>query len=452
MRGNTSSSPSARSLGYVAPVSSDGITGALTTVNIYVDSNSGVGSNSSYSQLSSKQPNSTNFEYSAGITSSVKKTYKYLPTVPTANGKFLFDPITAVSTSSSAQSTTQKIGSSVRLSSNGANNATSVKYNDVMKIMPKFNKKTEVSSDNKSKLMVPVAPQNPGEYQWNLPPHKWSMPRTAHSDANNMPDGSNKQNSDDRYRRGRIWWKANDASLSTVNGNGDTVKIDSSDRKYGFQFLWNPTSFGTAVSVQMDATPNANDRFLGTVGAFPATQNISFTLEVNRINDFACANAFLKRPTNIGSAGSKSTNNFVSTADVAKFVAYYQNNGSFTASLVKNGKKRTVENKLVDLFQRGTLADIEFLYMAINGPGPGSTASGGDHWKNGRGIITADIGFLMPTLLNVDVGPLSYMGYVTSMSVNHTMFTQDMIPIQSTVQISLNVLATAGIATTTTGG
>jgi hypothetical protein len=90
--------------------------------------------------------------------------------------------------------------------------------------------------------------------------------------------------------------------------------------------------------------------------------------------------------------------------------------------------------------------------MAINGPGPGGTSSANDHWKNGRGIITADIGFLMPTLLNIDVGPLSYIGYVTSMSVNHTMFTQDMIPIQSTVNISLNLLATAGLATTTIGG
>jgi hypothetical protein len=203
----------------------------------------------------------------------------------------------------------------------------------------------------------------------------------------------------------------------------------------------------------MDATPNQNDRFLGTVGAFPATESIAFNLEINRVNDFACANAALKRPTNIGSTlGGGTSNNFITSADVAKLLPYYQNNGSFSASLIKNGKKKTVEDKLVDLFQRGTIADIEYLYMAINGAGPGSTASGGDSWKNGRGIITADIGFLMPTLLNIDIGPLSYMGYVTSMTVNHTMFTQDMIPIQSMVQVSLNLLATAGIATTNVGG
>ncbi|CAB4129472.1 hypothetical protein UFOVP115_24 [uncultured Caudovirales phage] len=448
MAGNTSSSPSGRSLGYIAPVGDDGLTAALTVVNVYVDSNA----NNAYSPLSGTQPDPVNFEVTPGITSSFKKSYQYVPTTSTASGKYTFDVLSP--TTASTTTKYQTVGSPAKLSTDNAVASTAVKYADVVVAAPKFTQKSAVTSGNKNSLPVPAAPQHPGQYQWNLPPHKWSLPRVAMSDPANMPANSKKTLSDDRYRRGRIWWKANDSSVSTVDGFGNTTTASSSwDRKYGFQFLWNPTSFGTGVSVQMDATPNQNDRFLGTVGAFPATENISFNLEINRINDFACANAILKRPSNIGaSLGNASSNNFISTADVAKLLPYYQNNGSFTASLIKNGKKKTVEEKLVDLFQRGTLADIEYLYMAINGPGPGGGASGGDHWKNGRGIITADIGFLMPTLLNIDVGPLSYMGYVTSMSVNHTMFTQDMIPIQSTVQISLNLLATAGLATTTTGG
>jgi hypothetical protein len=58
----------------------------------------------------------------------------------------------------------------------------------------------------------------------------------------------------------------------------------------------------------------------------------------------------------------------------------------------------------------------------------------------------------MPTLLNIDIGPLSYLGYVTNMAVTHTMFTQDMIPIQSTVQVAFNLLATAGLTTATSDG
>jgi hypothetical protein len=449
MAGNTSSSASARSQGYVSSVSADNVTANPTIVNVYVDSNS----STSYSPISSAQPNQVNFETSPGITTPLKKLNQYVSTTPTSTGKYDFDSLTP--TVASTTTSYQKVGSAVQLTKQNNSGTTAVKYLDVVKTVPSFSEKPSVTSTNKQGFTIPAAPQHPGEYQWNLPPHRWSMPRTAYSDPNNMPAGSGKSPSDDRYRRGRIWWKASDTSLSTVNSKGKTVKIDNADRKYGFQFLWNPTSFSTAVSVQMDATPNANDRFLSTVGAFPSTEAISFTLEINRINDFACANAYFKRPTNIGSSlGGGSTNSFISRNDAGKFISYYQGNGSFAAATAAANMSgyATVEDKLIDLYQRGTLADIEYLYMAINGPGPGGSASAADHWKNGRGIITADIGFLMPTLLNIDVGPLSYIGYVTSMGVNHTMFTQDMIPIQSTVQISFNLLATAGLATNTTGG
>jgi len=437
MAGNTSSSASARSMGYITSTNANN-----TIVNVYVDSSSyAVG------DTSTTMPASVNYEVSPGITTSLKKSYKYVPTVPNASGKFFFDSVTP-GLSTKDGTSIQTIGSPIKLTKGNGSITPSITYGDITKVVPRFDQKVNATSDNKFNVKVPVAPANPGEYQWNLPPHKWSMPRFASSDPNNMPPENHKPASDDRYRRGRIWWRATDNSLSTIDGNGKTTKIDNADRKYGFQFLWNPTSFGTSVSVQMDATPNVNDRFLGQVGAFPATESISFTIEVNRINDFACANAIFKRPDNIGSAlGNPGTNNFITEADVAKFVPYYSNNGSFTASLLKNGRLKTVEKKLVDLFQRGTLADIEYLYTAINGPGPGSTAAGGDYWKNGRGIITADIGFLMPTLLNIDIGPLSYLGYVTNMAVTHTMFTQDMIPIQSTVQVAFNLLATAGLTT-----
>ena len=447
MSGNTSSSASARSMGYVAPVGTDGINASPTIVNVYVDS-------SSYASgdTSTTKPAAINYEVSPGITTPIKKSYNYVQTVPSASGKFFFDSVTPTVASANGASY-QVVGSPVKLTKTSDVITPSITYGSVPKVVPTLASKSNATSDNKFNAKVPVAPANPGEYQWNLPPHRWSMPRFAASDPNNMPPENHKPASDDRYRRGRIWWKASDTSLSTTDGNGKTTKIDNADRKYGFQFLWNPTSFGTAVAVQMDATPNVNDRFLGQVGAFPATESISFTIEINRINDFACANAIFKRPTNIGSAlGNSGKNNFINVTDVAPYVPYYSNNGSFTASLLRNGRRKSVEQKLIDLFQRGTLADIEYLYTAINGPGPGNTASSGDYWKNGRGIITADIGFLMPTLLNIDIGPLSYLGYVTNMSVNHTMFTQDMIPIQSTVQVSFNLLATAGLATTTIGG
>jgi hypothetical protein len=110
-----------------------------------------------------------------------------------------------------------------------------------------------------------------------------------------------------------------------------------------------------------------------------------------------------------------------------------------------------MSKKLIDLFQRGTIADIEYLFRAINGPGP-SGAADNTEWMNGRGVKTADIGWLMPTLLHVDIGPLAYEGYVTALNVNHVAFTPNMTPIRSDVTVSINLLATASLTTLQPGG
>lgn len=307
--------------------------------------------------------------------------------------------------------------------------------------VPKGSTKEELTWNNLTEKgingdLVPVPISDPNEYQWNLPPHKWSLPVFPSNNSDSTPSGFSKNSGNDRYRRGRIWWKYSDENIRLITaGSSQGVSVSNENRKYGFQFLWNPESFSTAVAVQMDATPNSNDRFLGTVGAFPATETISFNIRLDRTNDFACANNLFKRPTDV--TLSQSSPNFITTAQVKRFVPFY-NNG-FSGIGKKNSS--VMEEKLVDLFQRGTIADIEFLYRAINGSGPGENTL----WKNPRGVSTADIGFLQPTLLNVDIGPLSYQGYVTSMSVAHIGFTQDMTPIRSDVQITLNLLATAGI-------
>jgi len=299
----------------------------------------------------------------------------------------------------------------------------------------------------------PIPAGDPNEYKWNLPPHKWSLPYFAGKDPSSVPQKFIGNQSSDRYRRGRIWWKFSDPNVDLVQDSDKgltTVSAGTADRKYGFQFLWNPETFGTQVAVQMDATPTAGDRFLGAVGAFPATETITFNVRLDRTNDFACANSYFKRPSNMLGVNpvdsNVDVNNYITKADVVKFVDFYKVNGGWTGADVggTEGFSATIEAKLIDLFQRGTIADIEFLYRAINGPGPGD----GSLWVNNRGIKTSDIGFLQPTLLNIDIGPLSYQGYVTSMSVNHIGFTRDMIPMRSDVTISLNLLATAGLAST----
>lgn len=293
---------------------------------------------------------------------------------------------------------------------------------------------------------APLPPSNPNDYKWNLPPHKWSLPKPpialdAKKGVGDMPAGYTKTPVDNKYRRGRIWWKYNDTTLSLqTQGSDKSSKLNNDDaaRKYGFQFLWNPETFSTQTAVQMEATPNQNDRFLGGVGFFPATETISFNIRIDRTNDFAAANANFSRPTNITIANKSavSSNTFISPGQItSEMVAGYK------ADYFLGSDQGSMKAKLADLYQRGTIADLEYLYMAINGKGPGGKKT----WFNGRGIQTADIGFLMPTLLNIDIGPLSYAGYVTSLGVNHISFTRDMIPLRTDVTISLNVLATAGL-------
>lgn len=280
--------------------------------------------------------------------------------------------------------------------------------------------------------------RDPNKYKWNLPPHAWSVPLMP-AYTGFMPDGYKKAGSGDRYRRGRIWWHSNDPNSKIFKqaaaGKKTTLSTDDS-RRYGFQFIWNPESFTTGISVQLEATPDTKDRFLAVAGVFPGTESISFNIRVDRTNDFAAAGN-LGRPSDIEHVKGTPFSNFLTAKDVKDLIPYYKRSGTFSHA----SKDSDVINQLIDLFQRGTIADIEYLYRAINGSGP----SAGDKWVNSRGQHTADIGFLMPTLLNVDIGPLSYQGYVTSMNVTHLAFTPDMTPIRSDVTVSLNLLATAGI-------
>lgn len=321
----------------------------------------------------------------------------------------------------------------------------------------------EGKSITKSKTTVeqdttpsPIPEADPNDYSWNLPPHTWSLPKLP-TDVNN-PGGAYQafgkpQVSSDTYRRGRLWWRQSaNIALQTGSTEEDKKKVESitdgeHERRFGFQFMWNPDAIQTQVAVQMDAVPNVNDMFLSLVAAFPATQSIAFNIRLDRTNDFACAQARFERP-GLSTTKPDTTSRPDAVYDSALFARqqlrqetvrdfgqYYLLAGAFQQSSAQ------LEEKLMDLFTRGTLADIEFLYKTINGDGAGSMK-----WTNRRGIQTADIGYLMPTLLNIDIGPLSYQGYVNSLSVTHTSFTPDMVPIRSDLSISLQVLATSGLA------
>ena len=299
-------------------------------------------------------------------------------------------------------------------------------------------------------------PTEPLNYRWNLPPHKWSLPvRPVLMHPELYAGSPNLGEVDDRYRRGRIWWYANTKNqYATDAGKNRKDQVEGEARKYGFQFMWNPETFSTSVSLNTEVTPTPLDRFVGVAGAFPSGETISFTIRVDRTNDFACFRNLLKKdygnslglvsPTvlNIPSfplndagnaarlaarAAAEAANQSVPTFD--QLATYY----SPGFSLAPDEK---MSKKIKDLLELGTLADIEYIYKAVNGP----------NWKSISGRDTSDIGYLSATLLRVDIGPSSYVGYINSLTINHISFSQDMTPIRTDVQIAMNLMASAGLA------
>lgn len=273
----------------------------------------------------------------------------------------------------------------------------------------------DVTSDVRTKIVNGADLSN---YLWNLPPHLWSLPvepRTMDPLVVNTQNFD--YNSSSLLRRGRIYYYSRAETTYSSNQNkGD-------DPRYGFQFLWNPESFSTQVSVNMDITPTANDKFAKVVGAFPSGEMLTVSLRVDRTNDFFCI-----RSLNRSTQGRNDIYEDVS-GTLSKF---YLASSSFEKNFTG-----TIKSKIEDLQTRGTLADIEYIYKAINGPG----------WTNAAtGKETSDIGFLRPTLLRIDIGPTSYIGYVTNIMVSHTSFTKGMIPMRSDVNLQFNLMATAGIA------
>ena len=289
---------------------------------------------------------------------------------------------------------------------------------------------------------------------WNLPPCASSLPVRAVEVVGYDTIFSQDLASMHRYRRGAIWFYDTGAGVSSVDSSGnvqnagdaveDQYKKDKIDKlgekdkdkiptnaygKYGFQFLWNPDQIQVSVARNMDVTPSNADRLRGVAGAFPGQESLSFTIILDRVNDFA----MFTRAANGGTTKSPRSAYPAYTKELLNNYQYGLDiEGSATETKVK---------KLYDLHTYGTMADLEYLFKCINGTGTNAGA-----WKTLLGKETADIGFLSPTLLAFRFGEnaktaLSYVGWITNLSISHTMFTEEMIPIRTSVSFSVDCFA-----------
>ena len=168
----------------------------------------------------------------------------------------------------------------------------------------------------------------------------------------------------------------------------------------------------------MDITPSSADTLRVVAGVFPGQETVNLNVMLDRTNDFACIRA-------------------TSAADIGQYANYYN-------SLYPGASSQDIKQQIINLMAQGTMADLEYLFKAINGSGNGTL-----EWTNLLGKRTANVGYLAPTLLGIQLGPtlnnLSYVGWASNISINHTAFTENMIPIRTEVGITVQCFAGSGL-------
>ena len=271
-----------------------------------------------------------------------------------------------------------------------------------------------------------IGTTQPFGYKFNLPPHDWSLPlRPATVDPDLV--GQTSDASFHGLRRGRIWYwaGANNITGSTTTSTSTTTNTASTalnliDTNWGFQFLWNPTSISTNVSRNMDITPSSADTLRVVAGVFPGQETVSLNVVIDRTNDFACIRAAQ------------------TISEYSKFVTYY--NSLYPGA----DTSQNMPDQITNLMAQGTMADLEYLFKAVNGSGNGSL-----QWTNLLGKKTANVGYLAPTLMGIQLGPtlnnLSYVGWISNLGINHTAFTENMVPIRTEVSISIQCFSGSGL-------
>jgi hypothetical protein len=294
------------------------------------------------------------------------------------------------------------------------------------------------SDGAKPQVLIPP-PLNPSpDYKFNLPPHKWSLPLEPDAVA---PDTvSSRPDSHHATRRGRIWYyngyvgPSSAPDYTTTGIYSPPAGQKGVSNKYGFQFMWNPETFSQNTAVNMSITPSGSDPSSNLTGFAAANSTMSFTLRLDRTNDFACAKSLVKGKIKSGTTDRELDKYLEKLSGLADIVPFY------TVGNLTPSTPVSVEENIVNLLTYGTEADLEFLYRTINGTG----------WTGIGGRETSNIGYLMPSLIRLDLGNQNFVGVVSDIQVNHIGFTRDLVPIRTDVNITVDLRA--NIQQTTNNG
>jgi hypothetical protein len=175
---------------------------------------------------------------------------------------------------------------------------------------------------------------------------------------------------------------------------------------YGFKFHYNPNSIGMSYGTMTDMSPellmSGRDKINPIVP--PGTGGFGFELMLNRLEDLSYIefDGSLRQPNG-------------ETADLK------------TKSIELYGQE-VGESTLKELWQKGTMYDLDFLFRALHG-------GQGDYVSSLRGK-TSDQGWLNGAAVEFHLGSnLRYLGRITSIDITHGVFNSRMVPLISYVSI-----------------
>jgi hypothetical protein len=226
--------------------------------------------------------------------------------------------------------------------------------------------------------------------------------------------------------------------INNFDPSNAKTKLDL--QMYGFRFLYNPKEVSMGWSTQGFVDPE----FVPQDEALPISTNmtasyVTFSLVINRIEDmnFIDKNGFVSAQAKKFSATTQAP---IGDLDPA------QRNRIYTANFIANSPypdSMSLED-LKEIYEKGTMYDLEYLFKTINGPAATFT--------NKYGIQTADRSYMRLAILELHLGnSMRYRGRITDLEVNHTIFNSRMIPLFSTVRISLARINDAYVLPDNTG-
>lgn len=211
--------------------------------------------------------------------------------------------------------------------------------------------------------------------------------------------------------------------INNFDSSNARTKLDL--QMYGFKFLYNPKEVSMGWSTQGFVDPE----FVPQDEAIPISTNmtasyVTFSLVINRIEDmnFLDKNGFT-------SAQAKKFAENTRTPQVDLDPA--QRNRIYSANFIANSPypETVAVEDLQEIYNKGTMYDLEYLFKTINGPAA--------TFKNKWGINTADRSYMRLAILELHLGnSLRYRGRISDLEVNHTIFNNRMVPLFSTVRIS----------------